>query len=407
MDRALSGMLPYIFDERPELEAKFDGFTYYPNTLSFGRITNYGAPALYGGYEYTPQAMDERDDQLLADKHDEALLLMPTLFSEAGYQTTVVDPPYAKYHIPSDLTLYDGMQNTKAYALAGAYTAQVRQEYGLPPLVDKRSFFFYGLFRVAPRALQRPIYNRGRYRAPSDNASPNQTFLNDWSVLHELPKITNIAEDGNNFFLFCNDTTHSPDFLALPNYEPAPAVSHNVTEPTTRVHDGKTMLVDTPMRCMHYHVNATMYLQLARWFDWLREQGVYDNTRIIIVADHGRELDQFEGQTIDENLHVEMVNPLFMVKDFNAHGFNTSNEFMTNGDTPTIALDGVVQNPVNPFTGNAINSEQKTAQEQQVCISKNWMVNENNGYKFDSSDLPWYAVHDNIFDMGNWRRLDK
>ncbi len=57
LDMAVSGYVPYIMVERPELKEKFDGFTYYPNTISFGMHTNFGAPALYGGYEYSPVAM--------------------------------------------------------------------------------------------------------------------------------------------------------------------------------------------------------------------------------------------------------------------------------------------------------------------------------------------------------------
>ena len=43
----------------------------------------------------TPERINARDDVSLAEKHNEALLLMPTLFSEAGYTVTVFNPPYA------------------------------------------------------------------------------------------------------------------------------------------------------------------------------------------------------------------------------------------------------------------------------------------------------------------------
>ena len=39
LDRAVGGMLPYIFNEHPELREKYDGFTYYPNTISYGSST--------------------------------------------------------------------------------------------------------------------------------------------------------------------------------------------------------------------------------------------------------------------------------------------------------------------------------------------------------------------------------
>lgn len=41
--------VPYIMQERPELQQQFAGFTYYDNTISFGASTNFGAPALFGG----------------------------------------------------------------------------------------------------------------------------------------------------------------------------------------------------------------------------------------------------------------------------------------------------------------------------------------------------------------------
>jgi arylsulfatase A-like enzyme len=41
---------------------------------------------------------------------------------------------------------------------------------------------------------------------------------------------------------------------------------------------------------MHYHSNMATMLRVGEWMDYLKEQGVYDNTRIIIVADHGRKL---------------------------------------------------------------------------------------------------------------------
>ncbi len=405
MDRALSGMLPYIFDERPELEAKYDGFTYYPNTLSFGPSTNFGTPGLYGGYEYTPERMNERNTEPLVKKHDEALLVMPTLFSKADYKTTVVNPPYAKYNYYSDLSLYDGMQNTSAYNLTGAYRNIVNKEYGIPPIINKRNFVYFGLFRVAPRLLQIPIYDGGNYNSPTGRFAPYPLFMEEWSALHMLPVISSTQETGNTFLVLGNAATHDPGFLNLPDYEPAAKIKKEITGPTVRVHDGKTMQVANNYQYTHYQANASMCLQLARWFDWMREQGVYDNTRIIIASDHGRDLKQFEGQTIDNYLDVEMVNPLFMVKDFDAHGFRTSNEFMTNADTPTLAMQGLFENPKNPFTGKPINSKLKSG-EQVVTASGLWRTA--NGYRavFDTSDAPWYTVHDNIFDLRNWRRLD-
>ena len=167
--------------------------------------------------------------------------------------------------------------------------------------------------------------------------------------------------------------------------------------------DGRVMNLDTTSQVAHYDVNMASYLALGRWFDYLREMGVYDNTRIIIVADHGRDIGQFDDMVyFDGSLDTMWINPVLMVKDFGASGFTTDTTFMTNADVPTIATTGVIANPVNPFTGNPINSEPKN-DEQQIIISEEFEPSINNGNQYMPGE--WYTVHDDIFDENNWQYL--
>ena len=46
LDRAISMYVPYILNEKPELQEQFSGFTFFPNTISFGATTNIGTPGL-------------------------------------------------------------------------------------------------------------------------------------------------------------------------------------------------------------------------------------------------------------------------------------------------------------------------------------------------------------------------
>ena len=85
LDRATSIFFPEILKEKPELAAVYEGFIYYPNTVSFNGYTRLGSPPLFGGYEYTPLRLNERSQVSMREKHNEALLLLPRLFSEAGY----------------------------------------------------------------------------------------------------------------------------------------------------------------------------------------------------------------------------------------------------------------------------------------------------------------------------------
>ena len=161
--------------------------------------------------------------------------------------------------------------------------------------------------------------------------------------------------------------------------------------------------MESESQMIHYHANMAAMLRLAEWFDYLRENGVYDNTKIILVADHGHGLEQ-----IDELVHnpddglmdVELYFPLLMVKEIGTEGFNTSDEFMTNADVPTLAFNGLIENPVNPFTGKEINSDEKTAHEQFVIMSWNWDIQVNNGNTFEKA--VWVSVKDSIWEKDNW-----
>ena len=80
--------------------------------------------------------------------------------------------------------------------------------------------------------------------------------------------------------------------------------------------------------------------------------------------------------------------------------------FMTNADVPTLAVQGVIDNPINPFTGKAISNEIKEKEPMLVTTSDNWEIDHDNGCVFDTSDGTWWSVHDNIFDLNNWTRVE-
>ena len=58
LDRGISSFVPYIMEELPQVKENFRGFVYYPNTLAPGDHTIFSAPAIFGGYDYLPQAIN-------------------------------------------------------------------------------------------------------------------------------------------------------------------------------------------------------------------------------------------------------------------------------------------------------------------------------------------------------------
>lgn len=78
---------------------------------------------------------------------------------------------------------------------------------------------------------------------------------------------------------------------------------------------------------------------------------------------------------------------------------------MTNGDTPSLATKGIIQNPINPFTGKEINDSEKYAHDQYVIGSEEFHLEINNGNQYLPSS--WMAVHDDMRKKENWRVVTK
>ena len=426
MDRMIGGYIPYLFNERPDVAEQFDGFTYYPNTMSYGLHTNHGAPALYGGYEYTPMSMNARDDKLLVDKHNESVLLMPRVFSEHGWNVTVSDPPFANYEWVPDVSIYDGLENTRAFNMAGAFNSdsELLIDYGdRLELRYNRNYFCYALVKTMPYLVQPLFYDNGNFNStelnyyysnPAMTVDPLHTqvdgfgeFAVEYAALEALDDVVQITDDPQNcFFMYKNGTSHSVCLLSEPEYQPAIYVDN--TEYDNAHMDrftvnGRTMRMDTnPLDYAHYECAMASVISLGNWFDYLRENGLYDNTKIIIVSDHGYNLGQFDELNLtDINFDAENANCVLMVKDFNATGFTTVDDFMTNADTPYLTFEGVIEDPVNPFTGNPITAYDKSG-EQIIYSAEDWSPVYNKSCKFDEEWATWYTVNENIWDKKNW-----
>lgn len=407
LDRAIGPFVPYMVEENPELEDLLDGFTYYPNTLSYGAYTNFGAPALYGGYEYTPENLNLRSDELLVDKHNEALKVVPKLLAGEGYAVTVMDPSYANYQWIPDLSIYDDLDNVNIYHAEGKFNDL--SSHAETVEARKRNFFLFSLMKTLPVSVQNMLYDGGQYlgiMAGNGTSEVSPGFMSSYNVIHNLSAITNITEGAGNTYMFLrSNMTHEPEILQEPDYTPASYVDNSAYYPS----EGKTItagesiyLLEDEEAIAHYHSNMAALLRLGEWFDYLRQEGVYDNTRIILAADHGRNLGIFDQDDDPEFLHdLVFYLPLLMVKDFGATGFTTSEEFMTNADVPALSLEGLVESPANPYTGNVIDNSAKTENSvQHVIISAKWDVNENNGTQFIASE--WASVSGDVRNKDNW-----
>jgi membrane protein insertase Oxa1/YidC/SpoIIIJ len=404
LDRALSGFCSAIFSEKPELHRSWSGFTWYPNCAAFSGWTLFGVPSLTGGYPYTPLNMQDNPKPLV-EKHNEALLLLPRVFAGNGYKTSITDPSYANYGWSPDLGIFTPYPEINAENINSAYINLWTKNHpdveitSITALLKERLILF-SLFKTAPMILRTFIYDRGDWLTVNNRDKKegrNELTLNtigNYAVLDYLPELTNIDSymPGHIMMLF-NEITHDPVFLQSPDYVPVSVVTEK----------GSGVFSDNP----HYHVNMAACLLLGRWFDYLRENAVYDNTRIIVVSDHGYNINTgSNGFDLPNGNRAEKYTSLLMVKDFNNRGdLNIDNTFMTQADVPLLALDGIIKDPVNPFTGSPLKSEKENG--VFITTSDKFYHTRHGKYKFNIDKDEWLFVHDNIFDPNNWERAEK
>ena len=432
LDRAVGDLVPYLMDEKPSLKEQFNDFTYYPNTISYGTHTLYAAPALFGGYEYTPERINERPDELLRDKHDEALKVMPVLFGDNGYDVTIIDPPLSGYVWTSDLSIYDDHPEFNTYLTSGKFDIidnGVNITADAASLVSRsrnRNFFLYSLMKTSPVILQETLYDGGVYNESrsaakridgsaetdalvqhtyglSKSVGYDLEFLKSYAVLDNLTKITEIKDDPKpSFVLMANETTHSPCFLQKPDYKIAYNVDNTIYDKGLSEGirlNNRTLNMYSNDQVTHYHINMAAFMKLGEWFDYLRANGVWDNTRIILVSDHSTPVGYYDIMCVGKEMGGYL--PLLMVKDFNASGYSVCDDFMTNADTPVIASSGIIEGPVNPYTGKPIDSSLKTGAEK-VILSGEYSLYKNldrTTFKMGS----WYVVEGDPHKSNSWK----
>ena len=216
--------------------------------------------------------------------------------------------------------------------------------------------------------------------------------------------------DSNTFMILDNEMTHEQTEFQLPDYKLTGNVNNDGLEKGYRVDDnGNRLEIPERRDYIEYHTNAAALLMLGEWFDHLKKYGVYENTRIIIVADHGDKLGDFPELILDDGTDMEQVNPLFMFKDFGDGEFKISHEFMTNADTPVLAVKDLMQDPANPFTGEKIDGHEKNDDLQYVTLSHYYSTvdppNTADAVRFTTDDEPWYSIHDDIFNKSYWKEV--
>ena len=132
-------------------------------------------------------------------------------------------------------------------------------------------------------------------------------FIDNYSELDFLPQLADTASESDSFVMIDNEVVHDSILLDYPDYVPTgkEAVSFG---------NGRYAKND------HYTTMMAVFNMYEKFFAYLKEIGYYDNTRIIVVSDHGT-ITPVDALENDENLNINKQNVVasLLVKDFDEH----------------------------------------------------------------------------------------
>ena len=404
LDRSMNFFIDPIFENNSLVKKEYTGFTLFKNALAFGGGTHISSPSLFGGYEYTPDNLNKRYSELLVDKHNEAVSVLPKLFSENGWNVSFTDPPWLNYSWIPDLSVFDKYDMiAQNIDYQGKYSQSLLKSLKFSQnnanlSAIHRNMLYFSFFRIFPSEIRRVFYSSGNYANSKFPQYITMAFIDSYSAIQNITKEVEFVEDKNCINIIVNNITHEPpkqsDIKILQKEFLIPlADKYCLNEYTAE----------------HFYANYLAHEECARFFRFLKENNCYDNSRIIIAGDHGRYsmktrdmsfLKDFAGT----GFRPEELIPLMMMKDFNSDGnLKIDNTFMTLADIPFLTvkdLDEKLQ--INPFTGILFKDSQ-LKNPAKIMIGGEWQADkklEMKEFKADEND--WAFVKDDVYKPENW-----
>ena len=262
-----------ILTEFPDIRETWKDATWYADCLATGPTTQSSLASIVCGKECTPVALNKNKNETLITKINRAYAqvadrlgkdfdvslnertwLEPQLIGE--YAKT--DPLALRYMPLFYLSHYTAKRGMKHQATSGE---------GFLTSVS--------LFSATPWSLKNFIYEGGSWigstRGHNDSLSTSR--LRDWAFLESFPELANANAKRSTFKLIYSEITHWPWYMVPGSCEICKK-GYPLT-PGEKINPG------------HLQAEACALRSIGKWLTWMKENGVYENTTIILTSDHG------------------------------------------------------------------------------------------------------------------------
>ncbi len=405
LDMFSGGYVQDIFKERPDLKEVYDGFTWYPNTLSISYVTSSSVPSMLAGWDYAPDAINSfNEGRPLSDVIGDSYLVLPALLEKHNYKTSYLDPEYC-YTYRGDIEKLESHGITAGFNkdYIGYWKNKNRFHEddninkGGQKLFELKLLAMISLFKASPAVVKPVVYNGGDWLVVNSTEKTNSAYrskMEYWSFFDSLSEISNTESEKNTFKFLHTSLTHDPFSLSgdgeLVKGYPDPEAGDNF--------HGKNAYLSA----------KGALVALERWISWFKENEIYDNSKIIIVTDHG---DDFStSPMMKENFNVEGItdedftrlHAVLMIKDFGSRGeLNTDWRFMSNADLPAIIVSDYPD--IDVFGPDMTKTENPGKRVLKAMKADSWRWHHVSKYEKFSFEY-FYEVEDNLFEAENWKK---
>lgn len=388
LDGFSGGYVQTILNEAPDMLRDYEGFIWYPNMLTTSAGTLGSIASLAGGYKYTVHNINSGNYGTIGNAIKEAYRVYPDAFIPQGYQVTYVHPYYnngcetidKRVHCTDSFpygSYYHSKEEPDAPLLYNSYSH-------LPPILSMVS-----LFKASPFFLKRMIYDSGNYLGARPMSvwyrTSNSHKVKYWGFLRVLAHESN-ADRPDKTFKFIH--------LEIPHLPYALSEDCRLSPPRATVH--------TEMVCALKEIGVLL--------SWMKKNGVYDVTKIVLVSDHGWWVDnpmfpsdfsEAVPKGYESRVEPGFVQSLLLVKDFGAKGqLSRSDAFLSTPDVPSIVC--VAVGGCRDVGPDAITNG--SGARSLTFVNSSWdKAKEEESSYFNIREA--YEVRNNIFDPRNWSKI--
>ena len=359
-----------------ELKKTFEGFTWYPNTISMSNYTHSSVPSMMCGETYSVPNINNDTENTIEYTVTKASEEFFDRIKSNGYTFTST----YMHHSKIDKTKFDSY-------IPGWSSSWKRwsSELNLGALGEiwHTRLWENALFYSVPLFLKPKIYNNKEWLSTYRDKGLTPASFKKYNFVRLLPYISNTDAIKSNFIYIHGQAAHNPWNIVDDN--------------------GRFIKDVTP-----YQNNKWIIERLGKWINWMKDNSVYDNTKIIIVSDHGADWGGYDGKMdmkspvkwdTDDPKKISKkrywrLNPLLMVKDFNSNEpYKEDWRLMSNADTPAIIFDD--NDPTKADSVSRSLHTYWTFWHSEMVDQKTMEV------------FKHFEIKDNVFDLRNWKKRDK